>query len=100
VVLATADQAPAREDFASRETRARAFGPENVLPGVVERHVFQGPVTQVLVRLHGGGQLQAMTANQGQDSLPPAGSKVLAHLPAAALRALRADEPVDAGNGA
>jgi spermidine/putrescine transport system ATP-binding protein len=82
VVLEPAEQGPAGE---------------NLLPGVVERHVFQGPVTQVLVRLPGGEQLQAMAPNQGHDSLPPAGTDVLARLPAAALRALQADDPVSAG---
>lgn len=64
---------------------------ENCVPGVIERLVFQGPVTQILVALAGGASLQALVANQGQHTLS-AGSDVTARLPAAALRAL----PVDA----
>ncbi|HSK97439.1 MAG TPA: ABC transporter ATP-binding protein [Euzebyales bacterium] len=97
VVLEPGAKPPAGERLASDEAPAGASGPENVLPGVVERHVFQGPVTQVLVRLPGGAQLQAMAPNQGQNSLPPAGTDVLAHLPAAALRALQVEDPVAAG---
>src|ERR671919_1851016 len=44
---------------------------ENCLPGVIERLVFQGPLTQILVRLPGGEQLQALTPNQDQDTLLP-----------------------------
>jgi spermidine/putrescine transport system ATP-binding protein len=73
---------------------------ENCLPGVIERLVFQGPLTQILVRLSGGEQLQALTPNQDQDTLLPAGTHVSAHLPAAALRALQADDPVPASNPA
>ncbi|MGI8575474.1 MAG: ABC transporter ATP-binding protein [Egibacteraceae bacterium] len=61
---------------------------ENRLPGVIERLVFQGAVTQILVQLAGGGQLQALVPNQGQQALPDAGTDVAAHLPAGALRAL------------
>jgi spermidine/putrescine transport system ATP-binding protein len=64
---------------------------ENCLPGVIERLVFQGPVTQVLVRLPGGELLQALVPNQGSDTLLPAGTSVAAHLPPVALRALPTD---------
>jgi hypothetical protein len=70
---------------------------ENCLPGVIERLVFQGPLTQILIRLPGGQQLQALTPNQGQDTLllPPE-THVSAYLPPAALRALGTDDPVPA----
>ncbi|HEX6256130.1 MAG TPA: ABC transporter ATP-binding protein [Euzebyales bacterium] len=61
---------------------------ENTLRGVVERTVFQGPVTQVIVGLSGQRRVQALLANQGGDAGWPAGATVAVHLPAAALRAL------------
>jgi spermidine/putrescine transport system ATP-binding protein len=65
---------------------------DNCLPGVVERLVFQGPLTQVLVRLSGGELLQALVPNQGADTILPAGTNVSAHIPPVALRALHADD--------
>jgi spermidine/putrescine transport system ATP-binding protein len=62
--------------------------PENSLRGVVERAVFQGPVTQVIVRLQGRRQVQALLANKGDDVRWSAGTAVSVHLPATALRAL------------
>jgi spermidine/putrescine transport system ATP-binding protein len=74
------------------EPAAAAATRENCLPGVVERLVFQGPVTQILLRLRGGEQLQSMMPNQGQDALLPAGADVSVHLPPAALRVLETDD--------
>ena len=61
---------------------------ENSLPGVVERSVFQGPVTQVLVRLPGNRRVQVLVPNQARQELWPNGIDVRVHLPATALRAL------------
>jgi spermidine/putrescine transport system ATP-binding protein len=60
----------------------------NSLRGVVERTVFQGAVTQVLVRVHGDRQIQVLVPNQGHQAAWPNGSEVAVHLPAEALRAL------------
>ena len=66
------------------------------MPGVVERLVFQGPVTQVFVRVHGGSMVQAMVANQGQTDIVAAGADVVVHLPARALRTLETGDKVTA----
>jgi spermidine/putrescine transport system ATP-binding protein len=71
------------------EQAGHAVTRENCVPGVIERLVFQGPVTQVLVRLQSGELLQALVPNQGDDTLLPAGTSVSAHLPPVALRALQ-----------
>lgn len=69
---------------------------ENCVPGVVERLVFQGAVTQILVRLASGERVQAMTPNQGDNDLLPTGVPVSVHLPAVALRALETGQPAPA----
>jgi spermidine/putrescine transport system ATP-binding protein len=61
---------------------------DNSLHGVVERTVFQGSVTQVLVGLPGNRRVQALLPNQGGDVRWSAGTAVCVHLPPAALRAL------------
>lgn len=61
---------------------------DNTLRGVVDRTVFQGAVTQVLVRLPEHRQVQVLVPNQGRHELLPNGTNVRVHLPAAALRAL------------
>ena len=76
--------------------RAADLRPENCMPGVVERLVFQGPVTQVFVRARGGHMVQAMVANQGQAGIVAAGADVMVHLPARALRILEIDDGVTA----
>jgi spermidine/putrescine transport system ATP-binding protein len=61
---------------------------ENRLPGMVERLIYQGSTTQLVVRLAHGEALQAIVQNQG--SPPPwrQGTAVAAHPPADALRVL------------
>ena len=66
----------------------RAATRDNTLRGVVDRTVFQGAVTQVLVRLPEHRQVQVLVPNQGRHELLPNGTNVRVHLPAAALRAL------------
>jgi spermidine/putrescine transport system ATP-binding protein len=64
---------------------------ENRVPGMVERLVYSGPVTQVIVRLAPGETLQAMIPNRG-DTIPyEQGTPVSVFLPADALRVLRSD---------
>jgi spermidine/putrescine transport system ATP-binding protein len=61
---------------------------ENRLPGMVERLIYQGSTTQLVVRLAHGEALQAMVQNQGSPLPWRQGTAVAAHLPADALRVL------------
>jgi hypothetical protein len=63
-------------------------GPNRV-PGMIERLVYQGPSTQLVVRLATGEPLQALVQNQGQPLDWRQGSAIAVHLPADALRVLR-----------
>ncbi|HLI43845.1 MAG TPA: ABC transporter ATP-binding protein [Acidimicrobiales bacterium] len=65
-------------------------GPNRV-PAMVERAVFVGAATQVIVRLAAGATLQALVANDGQAPALEPGTPVQAVLPADAVRVL-ADE--------
>jgi spermidine/putrescine transport system ATP-binding protein len=60
----------------------------NRMPAMVERLVYQGPATQLVVRLANGEPLQALVQNQGQELPWRQGSAVAVHLPADALRVL------------
>ena len=62
-------------------------GPNRV-PGMVERLVYQGPATQLVVRLANGASLQALVQNQGQPLSWQQGTAIAVHLPPAALRVL------------
>jgi ABC-type Fe3+/spermidine/putrescine transport system ATPase subunit len=62
-------------------------GPNRV-PGMVERLVYQGPVTQLVVRLANGEALQALVQNQGRPITWQQGTAIAVHLPADALRVL------------
>src|SRR5438105_3796435 len=62
---------------------------ENRLPGMVERAVFQGSTTQVIVRLAHGDTLQSLVTNEGDRPGYEQGTPVSAHLPPEALRILR-----------
>jgi spermidine/putrescine transport system ATP-binding protein len=76
-------------------------GPNRV-PGMVERLVYQGPATQLVVRLANGESLQALVQNQGQPLSWQQGTAVAVHLPADALRVLpesAAQRPPGAGSG-
>jgi spermidine/putrescine transport system ATP-binding protein len=72
---------------------------ENRLPGMVERLVYQGSSTQLVVRLAHGEALQALVQNQGAPLPWRQGTAVAAHLPADALRVLP-DASAGAGAGA
>ena len=71
---------------------------ENRLPGMVERLIYQGSTTQLVVRLAHGEALQALVQNQGAPLPWRQGTAVAAHLPADALRVL--PDPSGAGAGA
>jgi spermidine/putrescine transport system ATP-binding protein len=68
-------------------------GGENRVPGMVERVIFVGPVTQVIARLATGATLQATVLNHGDDLPYAQGSAVTVHVPPDALRVLRPSEP-------
>ncbi|MDQ3993618.1 MAG: ABC transporter ATP-binding protein [Actinomycetota bacterium] len=61
---------------------------ENRLPGVVERVVYLGPITQVIVRLAEGPTVQAMTSSGDSGASFQEGSPVTVVLPRDALRVL------------
>jgi spermidine/putrescine transport system ATP-binding protein len=61
---------------------------ENRLQGVVDRVVYLGPITQVVIRLAGGGTVQMMTASSYAETSYPEGSDVTVVLPRDALRVL------------
>jgi spermidine/putrescine transport system ATP-binding protein len=61
---------------------------ENRLPGMVERLVYQGSSTQLVVRLAHGEAVSALVQNQGAPLPWQQGTAVAAHLPADALRVL------------
>jgi spermidine/putrescine transport system ATP-binding protein len=67
----------------------------NRLPGMVERLVYQGPATQLVVRLAHGETLQALVPNQGQPVTWRQGTALAVHLPPDALRVL--PEPAPGG---
>jgi spermidine/putrescine transport system ATP-binding protein len=62
-------------------------GPNRV-PGMVERLVYQGSATQLVVRLANGAPLQALVQNRGQPISWQQGTAIAVHLPADALRVL------------
>jgi spermidine/putrescine transport system ATP-binding protein len=62
-------------------------GPNRV-PGMVERLVYQGAATQLVIRLANGESLQALVQNQGQPLSWRQGTAIAVHLPADALRVL------------
>ena len=69
-------------------------GPNRV-PGMVERLVFLGSATQVVLRLAEGSLVQALVQNTGEHTPHAQGDAVRVHLPADALRVLpRGHAPV------
>ena len=70
---------------------------ENRVPAMVERVVFLGSATQVMLRLAPGVPLQALVQNDGQNPDLAQGTPVHCYLPPDALRVLageRADVPI------
>jgi spermidine/putrescine transport system ATP-binding protein len=64
---------------------------ENRLPGRIERVVYAGPISQLVVTLDSGEHIQCMLANDGADSSFDRGTPVSVYLPCEALRVLRTD---------
>jgi spermidine/putrescine transport system ATP-binding protein len=67
---------------------------ENRVPGMVERVVYVGATTQVIVRLAPGETVQMLMKNEGGEVPYQQGTPVGVHLPAAALRVLSDPEGV------
>ncbi len=96
-------QAPAAGDATARKAVIR---PEcvavqeagltgvNRLPGMVDRVVFLGSTTQVMVRLPHGPLLQSLVTNTGRNDSPASGEPVTVHLPPESLRVLAPSDPV------
>jgi spermidine/putrescine transport system ATP-binding protein len=63
---------------------------ENRVPGMVERVVYVGAVTQLFLRLAPGAAVQAMVPNRGEQLPFEQGTALTAHLPVDALRVLSA----------
>jgi spermidine/putrescine transport system ATP-binding protein len=78
-----------------RPERGRVEAPrktgENRLPGKVERVVYAGPISQLIVTLDRGEQIQCMLANDGVGTAFDRGEPVSVYLPYDALRVLRTD---------
>ncbi|MBA2713213.1 MAG: ABC transporter ATP-binding protein [Rubrobacteraceae bacterium] len=78
-----------------RPERVRVEAPkkagENRLPGKVERVVYAGAISQLVVTLERGTPIQCMLANDGADSSFDRGAPVSVCLPCEALRVLRTD---------
>jgi ABC-type Fe3+/spermidine/putrescine transport system ATPase subunit len=71
----------------------------NRIPGMVERLVYLGSITQVMLRLVHGESLQAMVSNQGERLDFEQGTPVTVFLPPEALRVLKiSPEALDGGD--
>jgi spermidine/putrescine transport system ATP-binding protein len=66
----------------------------NSVPGVIERVVYVGAISQVIVRLPFEQSLQVMVPNQGGDEQLLAGDRVSVLIPPEALRVLRDESQV------
>jgi spermidine/putrescine transport system ATP-binding protein len=75
-----------------RPERVRVEAPrktgENRLPGKIERVVYAGAISQLVVTLDGGAPIQCMLANDGAGSSFERGAPVSVYLPCEALRVL------------
>ena len=67
---------------------ADGSGGPNTLPATVEHVVYAGSITQVQLRLDDGSSLQAMLANDGDNTLPVGSGRVAVQLAPAALRVI------------
>jgi spermidine/putrescine transport system ATP-binding protein len=65
---------------------------DNRVPGMVDRTVFQGSTTQVMVRLPHGPVIQSLLTNASTEDQYTAGQPVTVHLPPESLRVLEASD--------
>jgi spermidine/putrescine transport system ATP-binding protein len=68
----------------------------NRVPAMVERTVYVGPITQLIVRLAPGDRIQVMIPNRGDEGDWPQGTALAVHFPPDALRVLPADDDLPA----
>jgi hypothetical protein len=66
---------------------------ENRIPGMIERVVYVGPVSQLMVRLASGQLVQAMVANQGIEPIHESGTLCPCASLSGALRVLASRPP-------
>jgi spermidine/putrescine transport system ATP-binding protein len=71
---------------------------ENHLSGMIDRLVYLGPTTQVVVRLPHGDSVQVLVANTDERVAHEPGTPVTLVLPADALRVLPVDERLESGS--
>jgi spermidine/putrescine transport system ATP-binding protein len=78
-----------------RPERVRVEAPgkagENRVPGRIERIVYAGPISQLVVILDSGEHIQCMLANDGVEAFFERGAPVSVYLPCEALRVLPTD---------
>ena len=78
-----------------RPERVRVEAPretgENRLPGKIDRVVYAGAISQLVVTLDRGAPIRCLLANDGVGSSFDRGSPVSVYLPCEALRVLRTD---------
>jgi hypothetical protein len=74
--------------------RIEEFGSDgaNRVPAMVERLVYLGSATQVMLRLAAGAQVQALVQNDGSQADLRQGTPVHVHLAPDALRVLAGDQ--------
>lgn len=94
--------APGTAKIVIRPERARIveYGStgENHLPGMIDRLVYLGATTQVVVRLPHGDTVQVLVANTDDEVAHEPGTAVTLVLPADALRVLPVDHRLDIGS--
>jgi len=82
-----------------RPERVRIEAPgesgENRLPGRIERLVYAGAISQLVITLDRGGSIRCMLANDGVMSSFDRGAPVSVYLPCEALRVLRTETTAD-----
>jgi hypothetical protein len=78
-----------------RPERVRVEAPrktgENRLPGKIERVVYAGAISQLVITLDRGTPIRCMLANDGAVSSFDRGTRVSVYLPCEALRVLRTE---------
>ena len=73
-----------------------AVDSSNRIPAMIERAVYLGSVTHLILRLAPGETLQAMVPNEDGARVYEQGTPVRAYLPAEAVRVLRSERAPDA----
>ena len=85
------------EPYRDAAAGADAADATNRIPAMIERAVYLGSVTHLILRLAPGETLQAMVPNEDGARVYEQGTPVRAYLPAEAVRVLRSQRRPDAG---